>query len=61
MAAQVKRLILRGTSGMTIHTARKNAWTEPKLEQLDVDLTSVASGNNYFDDNALSNNLSRKS
>ncbi len=46
---------------MTNRAAQKNAWTEPKLEQIDVDLSSVASGNNYFDDGAHSNNLSRKS
>ncbi|GGD66294.1 hypothetical protein [Croceicoccus mobilis] len=46
---------------MTTRAAHKNAWTEPKLEQLDVDLSSVASGNNYFDDGSVSNNLSRKS
>ncbi len=39
----------------------KAIWTEPKLEQLDVDLSSVASGNNYYMDSSANNNLSRNS
>lgn len=46
---------------MTDANAAKTPWTEPKLELLDVDLTSVASGNNYFADAANNQQLARKS
>lgn len=42
----------------------KTTWTEPKLEPLDVDLSSVASGSNYFNDGSAGNGnagLSRNS
>tara|TARA_B100000378_G_scaffold278362_1_gene281320 strand:+ start:29626 stop:29757 length:132 start_codon:yes stop_codon:yes gene_type:complete len=39
----------------------KALWSEPKLEALDVDLSSVASGNNYYVDGSGKNNLSRNS
>ncbi len=39
----------------------KATWTEPKLEALDVDLSSVATGNNYYMDGSGTNNLARKS
>lgn len=39
----------------------KALWSEPKLEVLDVDLSSVASGNNYYVDGSANNNLSRNS
>ncbi|WP_269769225.1 hypothetical protein [Croceicoccus marinus] len=39
----------------------KATWTEPKLEALDVDLSSVATGNNYYMDGSNTNNLARNS
>lgn len=46
---------------MSNSNACKTLWTEPKLETLDVDLASVASGNNYFADASTNLKLARKS
>ena len=45
----------------TIMKQSKALWREPKLEALDVDLSSVATGNNYYVDGSSTNNLSRNS
>ena len=45
----------------TIMKQSKALWSEPKLEALDVDLSSVAAGNNYYVDGSSTNNLSRNS
>ena len=39
----------------------KATWNEPKLEALDVDLSSVAEGSDYYMDGSSTNNLSRNS
>ena len=39
----------------------KATWTEPKLEALDVDLSSVATGNDYYMDGSSTSNLARSS
>lgn len=41
--------------------SKKATWSEPKLQKLDIDLSSVAEGNNYYVDSSSNNDLSRKS
>lgn len=39
----------------------RRVWSDPVLEKLAIDLSTVRTGNNYFIDGSKNNNLARKS